>query len=81
QAIVWFRIIINFQVSFCDKMITRGEKLEKFLIENSNIRETKDICKSLTKSLQATIGKLNVLSKPNSCLNDIKENFNGNEKI
>ncbi|CAF1625165.1 unnamed protein product, partial [Didymodactylos carnosus] len=71
------------EVSFCDKMIARNyeDKLEKFLIENSNIGENKDIYKSLTKSLQTTIGKLNFLLKPNSYLNDIKEKFNENEKF
>ncbi|CAF3450403.1 unnamed protein product, partial [Rotaria sp. Silwood2] len=51
------------------------------LIENNEASTKQDVCKSLAKSLQGTIGKLNFLSKPDSYLNDIEENFDGNQKF
>ena len=68
-------------VGIFDKLLFRdySSKLEQLIQKTCNTEEK--ISKSITKSLSNTIGKLNYLSKPDSYLNEIEQNFDGNEKF
>ena len=56
-----------------------ASKLEEEI--QSTCETEKKISKSIVTSLQNTIGKINYLSSPNSYLNSIERNFDGNERF